>query len=357
VTVLSNAVVGPFETVQLSSSSPTALASWLTGHGFAIPAAATSVIADYVQGGFNFLAMKLAPGEGVSTMRPVRVTTAGASPVLPLRMVAIGTGATTGITLWVVGDGRYEPQNFPFFTLTDAELVWDWTTSTSNSDALRTSQEASLGGKGWQIESSLELAQTTVIGNVMGPTFSPDGGFETVTQEYLPVDGGALDGASAEAGSEVAFHDDVSTLFAGISGPNARITRMRSDIAHAALTADLTLQASSDQSELSNLYQPGSATGTPPACPDLCGGFGGSGTGSTTGGGGTSSRASTANGTGTAGVAPVSTASGGGVIASPAGGGCATSGTGDETWAPWGVLAGLAIFGAARARRRRNRDA
>ena len=41
-------------------------------------------------------------------MRPIRVTTQGASLALPLRMAAVGTGATVGITLWVVSDGRYE---------------------------------------------------------------------------------------------------------------------------------------------------------------------------------------------------------------------------------------------------------
>jgi MYXO-CTERM domain-containing protein len=39
----------------------------------------------------------------------------------------------------------------------------------------------------------------------------------------------------------------------GQQGPNVRVTRIRSDIAHAAMTEDFLLQASSDQSELSNI--------------------------------------------------------------------------------------------------------
>ena len=62
--------------------------------------------------------MKLLPNMGVQAMRPVRVTSAGASLSLPLRMAAVGTGAIVGITIWVVSDGRYEPQNYPFFTST-----------------------------------------------------------------------------------------------------------------------------------------------------------------------------------------------------------------------------------------------
>jgi len=45
----------------------------------------------------------------------------------------------------------------------------------------------------------------------------------------------------------------VNDLFAGMTGPNVRVTRIRSDIAHAAMTTDLALQASADQSELSNI--------------------------------------------------------------------------------------------------------
>ena len=95
-------------------------------------------------------------------MQPVRVTTAGASAVLPLRMVAAGTGKTTGITLWVVASGRYEPQNFPFFIIKDSELAWDWATNGSNYETVRLAQEAKLNGKGWQEESSLDINQYSI---------------------------------------------------------------------------------------------------------------------------------------------------------------------------------------------------
>jgi hypothetical protein len=45
----------------------------------------------------------------------------------------------------------------------------------------------------------------------------------------------------------------VRALFAGMAGPSVRVTRIRSDIAHAAMTADLVFRASTDQSEISNI--------------------------------------------------------------------------------------------------------
>ena len=69
--------------------------------------------------------------------------------------------------------------------------------------------------------------------------------------------------------------DDINTLLFGQSNPTVRITRIRSDLSHAAMTQDLILQASADQTELSNvrtvteqideqctLYQDCSAVGT-----------------------------------------------------------------------------------------------
>src|SRR6202044_2992311 len=103
---------------------------------------------------------------GVQAMRPVRVTTSGASLSLPLRMAAVGTGATVGVTIWVVSDGRYEPQNFPFFHIDDSQLVWDWSTSSSNYTTLRATNEAALGGRGWEIESSIDLNEQ-LISNVV----------------------------------------------------------------------------------------------------------------------------------------------------------------------------------------------
>ena len=86
-------------------------------NGYNIPAAIQPILDAYVTEGFDFLAMKLLPNQGVQAMRPVRVTTPGASLSLPLRMASIGTGAITGITIWVVADEPYEaPQNFPLLS-------------------------------------------------------------------------------------------------------------------------------------------------------------------------------------------------------------------------------------------------
>jgi hypothetical protein len=259
VTVLKSQNVGPYETVQLSTTDPNALSTWLATNGYVIPTGEQTTLAAYVKEGFNFLAMKLQPGQNVQSMRPVRVTSTGASLALPLRMAAIGTGATVGITIWVVADGRYEPQNFPFFHIDDSELVWDFSTSSSNYSTLRQTHEQALGGKGWEIESSLSVDEQLVSNVILsggiyyGPGYGGPGGIaqpSDASQDYLPVTN--PDGTIAQTADQVRT-EDLQTLFAGLTGPTPRFTRIRSDISHAAMTTDFVVQASQDQTELTNI--------------------------------------------------------------------------------------------------------
>src|SRR5262249_19517236 len=132
VNILAQSVVGPYETVQIASGDPQSITDWLTSHSYDIPADIQPLIEAYVQDGFGFLAIKLKPGQDVQSMKPVRVTFPGASPVLSLRMVAAGTGPITPVKLWVVSDGRYQPQNFPALFLDESALYWDFNASSSN---------------------------------------------------------------------------------------------------------------------------------------------------------------------------------------------------------------------------------
>jgi len=264
VTVLSQQTVGPYQTVQLQSTDPTALDNWLASNGYAIPTDVQPVVAAYVNEGFDFLALKLLPGHGVSAMRPVLVTSPGASVSLPLRMVAAGTGATVGITLWVVGDGRYEPSNFQSFIISGSDLTWDWSTQESNYSTIRSQKEAALNDAAWQIESALQLSPYQIETPVLNDTASLD---------YLPIPGSdaGADGGAGETADQVR-QDDLATLFPGGDQGEVWVTRIRADLAHSALASDLVLQASSDQSELSNFYYVTNSVNAPacPAIPNPC---------------------------------------------------------------------------------------
>lgn len=223
VTVTKVENVGPYATVQLQSENAEALNQWLADNKFSVPADVKPVIAQYVKEHFNFLAMKLRPGANVQAMRPVRVTTKGPAVVLPLRMVAAGTGPVVGITLWVVGDGRYEPTNFPFFTVKADELVWDWTKSESNYKAVREERTAANKGRGWELESAFRLP----IGQIrtgLTSRFGPPGGSGDYTETP------ATETSPAKTADQVR-EEDLGVLFNKRNDGDFFVTRLRSDLA------------------------------------------------------------------------------------------------------------------------------
>ena len=274
VTVIAQSVVDPYETVQLQSSDPAALTTWLTSHNFVIPDDVKPIIASYVNEGFDFLALKLVPGKAVTSMRPVRVTMPGASPVLPLRMVAAGTGVTTPVSLFVMGEGRYEATNMPDFTIYPDELVWDWDTMSSNYAMLKKTTFDASQGKAWLVEA--------------GEPFSPYLLQDTLTQltQNDPIGSGYAD--EMGAGAPAAAQADLTTLLGTLDPASVWITRLHGELSRQALSTDLTLGATADQTPVLRSLQATNTVGTAPTCPVYppcqdssgsgdTGGFGGAG--------------------------------------------------------------------------------
>ena len=152
VQILSQSVVGPYETVTLRATDPGALRTWLKSHAFAIPDGIAPTIDAYVAESFDFLALRLRPDCGERAMQPVRIVTPGADPTLPLRMVAAGVGARVGLTLYVISEGRYEPKNFPHAVVDRTKIRWDRVQNRSNYEALTQEMMAEGEGRTWVAE-------------------------------------------------------------------------------------------------------------------------------------------------------------------------------------------------------------
>ncbi|MSP25851.1 MAG: DUF2330 domain-containing protein [Myxococcales bacterium] len=275
VTVIAQEVVGPYETVQLKTTSPTALQDWLKGHGYSLPAEIAPLVTAYVNEGFNFLAVKLVPGKAVSAMQPIRVTTTGASVALPLRMVAAGTGATTTVTLYVVSEFRAEASNFPNFDIEPASVLWNYDLDRSNYTEQRDLAYKASGGLAWLTEAARPYSavgfrnQITNVVDFAGPVASGYG-----------VDEQDFEGAHAKA------QEDLDTLFAGMNEGSVWVTRMRAELSKSALATDLGVAAADAQDEVSNFIQTTKFVGTQPACPPPPPGCEEGTTGVTTGGSG-----------------------------------------------------------------------
>jgi hypothetical protein len=314
VTVVSQSVVGPYDAVTVRSSQGEALGGWLRTNGYEVPLTIQPTIDAFTAAGFDFIALKLAPGEGVQAMQPVRVVTPGADPSLPLRMVAAGVGAYVGVELYVLSEGRYHPQNFPDVTVDFSKLTWDPIQNRSNYTELAQAALASGSGTGWLTESSQPaqlynasgpnpaLATTyqstcigqpifggcAALGKVASPpaageggaggeagsdataspeagsdvTASPEGGGDGAASPEAGDDGATADaagdgGGSPEAGGcgmQTAACDDLSLAMTGITTGNLWVTRLRANLPVGALANDLVLEAAASQDTVTNLH-------------------------------------------------------------------------------------------------------
>ncbi len=236
VQVLQESVVGPYQTVTLHGDDPTALRTWLQTNGYNVPAPTQPVIDYYVGLHLDFVALRLRPGEGVSAMQPVRITSPGYNASLPLRMIAAGTANKVGLLLMVVASARIEAMNFPNGEVAQDSLTFDFDHPSDPTTDLRTAFDTlnhASGGRAWVTESAQQFQEQSIV-------------------QPLQFRGGG--GA-----------DDVRLAFQGI-GTGAVVTRMRADLAASALDADLSLGAS-DRPLRERTYQYGHVLHTPPPYP------------------------------------------------------------------------------------------
>lgn len=214
VTIYSEAVVGPYETVTIGADDADSLTGWLTANDYTVPDALLPTIDHYIAQDMDFVVLRLSPNAGVSQMQPVRVTTPGVNVSFPLRMVAAGIGDTVALELYLIAEGRWEAQNFPNAEIFGEQLTYDWATGSFDYDEVADGLLAEEGGRTWLTEYS-----STV--------YPPSG------NQYVTYSDGAYHGPQADW--DIATQDLPAA---------ATVTRMRAELPASALAEDLILQAS-----------------------------------------------------------------------------------------------------------------
>jgi len=138
--------VGPYEPTVVSSDDPDALIEWLNTEGYFITESMEPYIAEYVTSGSKFLAMKLAPGTGVSDIAPIRMSYEGDAPMIPLILTAVGAEPEMAITAFVAADDRYQSGNYANLLMDPAWLRYDQFSQESNYFAVASWLADGVGG-------------------------------------------------------------------------------------------------------------------------------------------------------------------------------------------------------------------
>lgn len=113
--------LGPFEVARLAATDPEALDEWLGDHGFDLPDRLAEELAPYVAAGWEYVAIRLAPGAEDGTadgsgeaavlggdLDPLRLTFASDTLVYPMRLSRLAEQEQR-LRLYVLADHRMEP--------------------------------------------------------------------------------------------------------------------------------------------------------------------------------------------------------------------------------------------------------
>ncbi|MBK9264945.1 MAG: hypothetical protein IPM54_34830 [Polyangiaceae bacterium] len=237
---------------------------------------------------------------------------------MPLRMVAVGTGANVAITLYIIGEGRWEANNFPNKQIPVDLLSWDFATNTSNYSILRDKVMDQEGGSVWLTTFAKERALMSPITGSNGTRFfnvgndfnfvdnigeayvqqglkngetidtACSGTFKQFAQSsqivsdpcpagvpsYDPscseVAAGEIDARIFECGATDAIMeatlDDIATALTGLHPKDVWVTRLEADLPRAALANDLIIAAAASQVEVDADLQARSATNIESLC-------------------------------------------------------------------------------------------
>jgi len=295
VTVVHAGTVGPYDTVTLESQSGDTLSAWLVGKGYVVPDDVKPIIAAYVAEGFDFIALRLAPGYGVQNMRPVRVVTPGPVGLLPLRMVAAGMGSSVAVTLYVIGEQRYALPDLEESELDTHELAFDFATERSNYADVRASALAwnlgyryltTFADRGALSKRYVDLEGDSLGFSIGGSTrgtlaeiyfaqAQSDAGLTPLncsavtarlSEDRAVKDDALPNGELTRGALACGKADDIGVALVGLHPSRTWLTRVELDLPREALTRDCVVAPSSSQSPVSQFVRAMKAENPPADC-------------------------------------------------------------------------------------------
>ena len=124
VEVIAREQVGPYDTAVITSEDPQAVVDWLVDNEYQLGDLGVPLLTPYVEGGFYFLALKLAAESEVGDLQPIAMTYAAETPGIPIRLTAVATEPDLGVLAWVLAEHRAIPENYLHVQINEALVDW-----------------------------------------------------------------------------------------------------------------------------------------------------------------------------------------------------------------------------------------
>ena len=125
ISILERKIVGVFETTTIASHDATALLSWLSDNGYAVPTNAEPVIANYATNNWVFIAMKVqreSVESDTSTPHPLSFMFKTDKPVYPMQLTGLN-GHQLSVDLYFFGNGSASAPHFKVESCTRPDIL------------------------------------------------------------------------------------------------------------------------------------------------------------------------------------------------------------------------------------------
>lgn len=125
VTVISQQVVGDYDTVTFRASEASAAVQWLRDNGFIVNQTTSIYMESYVAANMVFVAAKLVPGAGVSAIKPLKLRYRADHPTVPLILTAVAAEPNLTVNAFIYSQTPYRPLGHPVVSIDPDRLATD----------------------------------------------------------------------------------------------------------------------------------------------------------------------------------------------------------------------------------------
>ncbi len=126
VSVVQEAVVGPYESVVLRGESPGAVIGWLQDHNYDVPDVLEGALAPYVAPETHFVALRLRKGRDTGDLEPLALTWKGTGMTIPIRLTSVAATPDMRLRVYVLGEHRAVPESYLHVQPNPLAINW-WT--------------------------------------------------------------------------------------------------------------------------------------------------------------------------------------------------------------------------------------
>jgi hypothetical protein len=124
VQVISQGVVGPYDTVVLQANQPGVLKDWLRKNKYVIPPKLDPLLDPYVAGKYSFVALKLTKDKAVGDIQPIVMNYKATKPGIPIRLTGVAAQPDMDVFVWVLGQQHAIPENYRHAVINEARIDW-----------------------------------------------------------------------------------------------------------------------------------------------------------------------------------------------------------------------------------------